>query len=73
LNSRAICLGDAKRYEEARQMFLLATNFWQDTPQRKKSLDYFLAILKDAPTADKWEAVWNEIEKLPVPEGSRSV
>ena len=72
LNMRAICLGDAKRYDEARQMFLLSTNLWGDTPQRTRSLDYFLQILKDAPVADKWEALRNEVEKLDVPEGSRS-
>lgn len=72
LNTRAICLGDAKRYDEARQTFLLSASFWQETPQRKKSLDYYLKIVSDAPNGDKWDALWDEIEKLGVPEGSRS-
>jgi hypothetical protein len=72
LNMRAICLGDAKRYDEARQTFLLSASFWQETPQREKSLAYYLKIISDAPNGDKWDALWDEIEKMQVPEGSRS-
>ncbi len=72
LNTRAICLGDAKRYDEAKQTLLLSASFWQETPQRKKSTDYYLQALKDAPTGDRWESLWEEIEKLQVPEGPRS-
>jgi len=72
LNSRAICLGDAKRYDEAKQTFLLSASFWKETPERKKSLDYYLQIVKDAPSGDRWEAIWDEVEKLDVPQGTRS-
>jgi len=72
LNTRAICLGDAKRYDEARQMFLLSAGFWKDSPQRQKSLAYYLNIVSNAPNGDKWDALWDEIEKLDVPQGSRS-
>jgi hypothetical protein len=72
LNTRAICLGDAKRYDEAEQTFLLSASFWKETPQRKKSLDYYLQILKDAPGGDKWETLWDEVGRLDVPQGTRS-
>lgn len=72
LNTRAICLGDAKRYDEAREMFLLSASFWQETPQRKKSTDYYLQIVKDAPLGDKWDDLLAEIKKLEVPAGSRT-
>ncbi len=72
LNTRAICLGNAKRYDESKQMFLLAASFWQETPQRKKSLDYYLQAVKEAPLGDQLYALWTEIEKLEVPQGSRS-
>ena len=72
LNTRAICLGDAKRYDEAKQMFLLSASFWQETPQRKKSTSYYLQAINDAPTGDRWESLWEEVEKLDVPNGPRS-
>ena len=72
LNTRAICLGDAKRYDEAKEMFLLSASFWKETPQRKKSTNYYLQAIDQAPIGDKWEALWVEVEKLHVPEGTRS-
>lgn len=38
----------------------------------KKSTGYYLQALKDAPTGDRWETLWEEVEKLHVPEGPRS-
>jgi hypothetical protein len=73
LHTRAICLGDAKRYDEAKQTFLFAASFWKETPQRRKSLDYFLKAVQDGPGADSWDAIWEEIEKLEIPQGTRSV
>jgi hypothetical protein len=72
LNTRAICLGDAKRYDEAKQMFLLSASFWTNSQQRQKSLAYYLNIVSNAPTGDKWDEFWDDAEKLDVPQGSRS-
>jgi hypothetical protein len=72
LRHRAICLGDAKRYEEAKQMLLLAATFWKETPLRKKSTDYYLQAVREAPMGDRLEAIWNEVGKLDVPNGPRS-
>jgi hypothetical protein len=72
LNTRAICLGDAKQYDEAKKMFLLSASLLPATPQHKKSTDYYLQIVKDAPLGDKMGDLWDEIDRLDVPEGSRS-
>lgn len=72
LNIRAICLGNAKRYDESKEMFLRSASLLQETPQRKKSLNYYLQVVKDTPLGDKWDALLAEIKSMEVPEGSRS-
>ena len=53
LDTRGICLADARRYTEAREMFLLSANCFSNTPLRKASLQTRLQQLRDAPLGDK--------------------
>lgn len=71
LDSRGVCLGDAKRYDEAREMFIKSASYAPDTPLRRKSLQLYLEEVKDAPLGDKindWRA---EIISWDVPDGLR--
>jgi hypothetical protein len=69
LDNRGICLGDAKRYDEAREMFIRSASYAPDTPLRRQSLQQYLEELKNAPLGDKindWRA---EIISWDAPEG----
>jgi hypothetical protein len=71
LDNRAICLADAKRYDEAREMFVKSASYAPDTPLRRKSFQLYLEEVKNAPLGDKindWRA---EIINWDVPEGAR--
>lgn len=71
LDNRGICLGDAKRYAEAREMFILAASHTLDTPQTRSNLQLYLQEIADAPLGDKindWRA---EIISWETPPGSR--
>jgi hypothetical protein len=71
LDNRGICLGDANRYDEARQMFILSASYAPDTPLRRQSLQTYLEELKNAPLGDKindWRA---EIISWDVPQDAR--
>ena len=72
LDTRAICLGDAKRYDEAKDMLLISASCFPDTPLRKVSLQKYLHQLKDAPLGDKIDDWRKEIVSWDAVPGPRS-
>lgn len=72
LDIRAVCLADAKRYNEARAMFIKSASYAPDTPLRRKSFQQYLEELKHAPLGDKIDDWRKEIISWYVPQGSRS-
>ena len=70
-DSRGVCLGDAKRYDEAREMFIRSASYAPDTPLRRQSLQSYLEELKNAPLGDKIDDWRKRIISWDVPEGLR--
>jgi hypothetical protein len=73
LDTRGICLGDAKRYDEAKEMFLRSANCFPDAPLWRSNLALDLEQLKNAPFGDKIDDWRNEIKSWDVPQGARNV
>jgi len=71
LDTRAICLGDAKRYDESRDMFLISASCFPGTPLRKASLQTSLQQLKEAPLGDKIDDWRKQIAGWETPPGAR--
>jgi hypothetical protein len=71
LDNRAVCLGDAKRYAEAKEMFLFSANCFPETPLRKAGLQTDLENLKEAPLGDKVDDWQSQIPTWEVPAGSK--
>ena len=71
LSNRAVCLGDAKRYAEAKEMVLLSANCFPQTPGRKAGLTYDLENLRVAPLGDKIDAWQGQIKTWETPDGPR--
>jgi hypothetical protein len=71
LETRGICLGDTKRYAEAKEMFLFSSSCFPETPLRKASLQTELQNLKDAPLGDKIDDWRNQIASWEMPQGAR--
>lgn len=71
LDIRGICLGDAKRYDEAREMFIKAASYVPDTPLRQKNLEHFLQEINEAPLGDKIDDWRKEIISWDAPDGLR--
>ena len=71
LDIRAICLGDAKKYDESKEMFLRSASLLKETPLSKNSTDQYLQIIKDAPRGDNIDELWKELESLSIPQGPR--
>jgi hypothetical protein len=70
---RSICLGDAKRYDEAKEMILLAASCFPETPLRKNDNQTMLQRIKDAPLGDKIDDWRNQIAGWQIPQGARAV
>jgi hypothetical protein len=71
LDTRAICLGNAKRYDEAKEMFLISASCFPETPLRKASLQKNLQQLKEAPLGDKIDDWRKQIVGWETPQGAR--
>jgi hypothetical protein len=71
LELRGICLADAKRYDEAREMFIKSASYAPDAPLRRQSLQKYLENLKEAPLGDKIDDWQAEIVSWAVPQGPR--
>ncbi|MGO8928358.1 MAG: hypothetical protein ACLQU3_15935 [Limisphaerales bacterium] len=69
---RGTCLALAKRYREAREMYLAAWRYLADTPQERDARQEYLHELDLAPFGDKVEDLRNEVKNLPVPDGPKS-
>lgn len=70
---RGICLGDAKRYNEAKEMFLFAASCFPDTPMRKADDQRLLQRIKDAPLGDKIDDWRNRIVSWEILQGARAI
>jgi hypothetical protein len=73
LDTRGICLGDARRYEEAKEMFTRSTACFPEAPLWKSNLVINLEQLKNAPLGDKINDWRHAIKSWDVPPGPRVV
>jgi hypothetical protein len=73
LGNRGVCLGDAKRYDEAREMFIRSASCAPDTPLRRQNLQRYLEELKEAPLGDKIDDWRRQIGSWEIPPGARSI
>jgi hypothetical protein len=68
---RAVCLGMAKRYEEARDMALKTASYSPDTPLLRKHFQMLLEQIKNAPLGDKIDDWRKQIDSWEIPKGPR--
>ncbi len=73
LDNRANCLGVARRYSEAREMFIRSASYASDTPLRRQNLQLDLEELRKAPLGDKIDDWRKEIVSWEVPQGERNI
>jgi hypothetical protein len=73
LYHRGICLGMAKRYQEATEIILKSEIYAPDTPLNRKHFQRVLENLKNAPLGDKIDDWRQQIQNWEIPKGARTV
>lgn len=71
LNLRSICLGNAKRYSEAKEVALLAVKYFPKSELRRASVEKYLQQLSQAPLGDKIIDWRRQLSDWEIPQGPR--
>ncbi len=73
LDHRSVCLGMAKRYEEATEISVKSASYAPDTPLMRKHFQLALEELKNAPLGDKIDDWRKQIDIWEIPQGARKI
>lgn len=69
LLNRAHCLRSMKRHEDEIAAFDQAARYLPDTPLMQAALQKNKALARHLDAADRWDALWDEVENLRLPTG----
>ncbi len=64
---RANCLTSMKRLDDAAATWALASQCLPETPALKRIVDHSLARAYNEKAADRWDVLWEEVDRLGIP------